>query len=259
MTLLGRLFGSPAAIPEMASASVPDGQRVYAIGDIHGRRDLLDELIEAIDRDAAARGDAQTSLIFLGDLIDRGPDSRAVIERAMALAEASDAVRFIFGNHEEAFLAALHRREEAMRFFLRIGGAETLKSYGVTDAELLDTPEAITALARERVPPEHREFIAAFEDKVVIGDYLFVHAGIRPGVPIDYQAETDLRWIREPFLDHGGRHPHVVVHGHTISDEVEDKGNRIGIDTGAYESGRLTALGLEGERRWLLATGIAHE
>ena len=257
MTLLDRLFGTPAPATESVQppAAVPDGQRVYAIGDVHGRRDLLDDLLGQIGKDDKARGKARTTLIFLGDLIDRGPNSRQVIERTTRLAASGEDVRFILGNHEEAFLAALDGREGAMRFFLRVGGIETLKSYGLAEDALFDTPEQVTELALAGIPPGHRAFIAGFEEKIMIGDYLFVHAGIRPGVPIVEQTGTDLRWIREPFLDHRGAHPHVIVHGHTISTEVDDRGNRIGIDTGAYHSGRLTALGLEGTDRWLLQTG----
>ena len=254
MTLLDRLFGSPANEAER-TPMLPAGQRVYAIGDVHGRRDLLDELLDLIAQDEQARAPADTCLIFLGDLIDRGPNSRQVIERATRLTATGKRVRFILGNHEEAFLAALDGREGAMRFFLRVGGVETLTSYGISEEKLFDTPEAVTELALERVPAGHRVFIAGFEEKIEIGDYLFVHAGIRPGVPIEEQTGTDLRWIREPFLDHGDAHPRMIVHGHTISAAVEERSNRIGIDTGAYNSGQLTALGLEGDRRWLLQTG----
>ena len=255
-SLLRRLFRSPEAPPPPA-ARVPEGRRVYAIGDVHGRLDLLDQLLAMIDADEYARGPAETTLVFLGDLIDRGPDSRGVVERALRIAEGDGDVRFLMGNHEEVFLAAMDGREGAMRFFVRIGGAETLESYGFNENELFETSEAMQALAEARIPAEHRTFIAGFEDRIEVGDYLFVHAGIRPGVPIDEQTGGDLRWIREPFLDHAGPHDRVIVHGHTIRPEVEDKGCRIGIDTGAYHSGRLTALGLEGGRRWLLATGGA--
>ena len=232
--LLKRLFRARPAEAARPPSRVPPGTRVYAIGDVHGRSDLLDRLIAAIDADDAARGAAETMLIFLGDLVDRGPDSAGVVERAMALKAAGRRVRFIKGNHEEVFLTALAGHEGAMRFFVRIGGEETLASYGIAGAEYRDADfDGLTTLAQARVPEAHWAFLDGFEDQVEVGDYLFVHAGVRPGVPLDAQARSDLRWIREPFLGHEGDHGRVIVHGHTISAEVEERGNRIGIDTGA--------------------------
>lgn len=255
MFLKRLLRRAPAEAPA-PPATVPPGTRVYAIGDVHGRLDLLDRLLTAIDADDAARGPAETLLVFLGDLIDRGPDSAGVVARAMALAASGRAVRFIKGNHEEVFLAALAGREGTMRFFLRIGGEETLASYDIAGDEFRDADhDELTALAQARVPEAHWAFLDGFEDQVEVGDYLFVHAGVRPGVPLAEQDPADLRWIREPFLAHEGGHGRVIVHGHTIAPEVEERGNRIGIDTGAYASDRLTALGLEGGARWLLDTG----
>jgi len=236
---------------------VPEGRRVYAIGDIHGRRDLLDRLLAQIDADDAARGPAETTLIFLGDLIDRGPDSRGVVERAMALKASGGDVRFLMGNHEEVFLQSFEGDEGVMRFFLRIGGEQTLNSYGIHGEEFRDANfEELIALARTRVPIEHCLFLAAFENAIEIGDYLFVHAGIRPGVAVAEQSTRDLRWIRGDFLNHEGAHEHVVVHGHTIYETVIERENRIGIDTGAYESDVLTALALEGDERWFLDTAV---
>ncbi len=236
-------------------ASIPDGQRAYAIGDIHGRRDLLDQLIELIQADDAARGPAQQQIIFLGDLVDRGPDSAGVVETAMAVAKALPETRFLMGNHEEVFLLALEGDLRALKMFCRIGGRETILSYGLSEDayNALDYEELLARLP-SLVPDSHRTFMAGFEDMVVLGDYAFVHAGIRPGVPLAEQKQSDLRWIREPFLDHRGTHERIVVHGHSITAEVETTSARIGIDTGAYMSGTLTALGLEGETRWQLST-----
>lgn len=241
----------PAAPP----ARVPDGVRVYAIGDVHGRRDLLDQLLFRIEADDRARSAARTELVFLGDLIDRGPDSAGVVQRALELRDSGRAVRFLAGNHEEVFLKALGGSLEALRFFVKIGGRATILSYGVSEAEYnaLDYPELLAALT-ERVPAAHVTFLQSFEDRIAVGDYLFVHAGIRPRVPIDEQKGADLRWIRSDFLDFRASHGPVVVHGHTICEQVEELPNRIGIDTGAYATGRLTALGLEADRRWFLAT-----
>jgi serine/threonine protein phosphatase 1 len=231
--------------------AVPAGRRVYAIGDIHGQRELLAQLIAAIEADDAQRGAARTTIILLGDLVDRGPDSAGVIALARALA-ARRKVRILFGNHEEMLLQAIES-SEVLRAFLRYGGAETMLSYPI-DAQAWHaaTLEEARAMMAAAIPPEDLDFIRSFEDCVAIGDYLFVHAGIEPGIPIEEQSRVALRWMREPFLSHAGDHGHVVVHGHTISEQAEIRGNRIGIDTGAYRTGRLTALGLEGQRRWLL-------
>lgn len=235
--------------------SVPAGVRLYAIGDVHGRIDLLDTLLAMIDADDRARGPAQRQIVFLGDLIDRGHDSAGVVDRALRLSSELPNTRFLMGNHEEVFLKALDGDDRALRFLCRFGGRETILSYGLTqtDYDRLTFEELMPVLI-DLVPESHREFLRGFEDVVVAGDYAFVHAGIRPGVPIDAQQVGDLRWIREPFLDHNGPLEKVIVHGHTITPEVEMRGNRIGIDTGAYESGRLTALGLENAERWALVT-----
>lgn len=242
------------AIERPVQASIPDGQRVYAIGDIHGRHDLLDQLLFRIEADEKWRGGAETELIFLGDLIDRGPDSAAVVARAMEVAKQRPA-HFLMGNHEEVFLKALGGSVEALRFFVKIGGRATILSYGFDEEEYgsLDYDDLLPALIA-RVPAEHVAFLKRFEDRIAIGDYLFVHAGIRPRVALEDQTGGDLRWIRSEFLDFRGSHGPIVVHGHTITENVEERPNRIGIDTGAFASGRLTALGLEGGERWYLST-----
>lgn len=246
-----RRDAAPAPIP-----AVPDGQRVYAIGDIHGRRDLLVALANGIDRDDAARAPAETTIILLGDLVDRGPESAGVIEFAMHWTQQRR-VRLIAGNHEEMFLESFDDRD-MLRHFIRMGGRETILSYGIDEARFeAATLDELQGLARAAVPAAHRAFLAAGEEQIRIGDYLFTHAGIMPGVSLTAQRIGDLRWIREPFLSSSADHGVVVVHGHTIVDEPEFRRNRIGIDTGAFASGRLTALCLEGPRRWLIeARGI---
>lgn len=233
---------------------IPAGQRVYAIGDIHGRDDLLGRLIAMVDADSAARPPADVTLVLLGDLLDRGPESRAVVDRAIALS-GERTVRAIKGNHEEVFLKALNGDEESLELLLRFGGDATLVSYGISglDVVALDTGSLVWRLA-SAVPRAHVDFLGAMEDRVAIGDYLFVHAGVRPGIALDRQKAADLRWIRNAFLDHRGDHGAMIVHGHSITTEPELHENRLGIDTGAYESGVLTALGLEGAERWLLHT-----
>ena len=231
--------------------SIPDGQRVYAVGDIHGRLDLFEALVAAIEADDAARAPAETLIVLLGDLVDRGDDSRGVIEFARDL-QRRRPVRILAGNHEEMFLRILSDIE-TFRHFIRHGGRETLLSYGINHGQFqAASMEEAQQLASEAVPADHLAFLESFEDMIQLGDYLFVHAGIDPRLPIDQQRSRDLRWIREPFLSHEGSHGVVVVHGHTICDEPEDCGNRIGIDTGAFMSGRLTALILEGTARCYL-------
>jgi serine/threonine protein phosphatase 1 len=242
---LKQMFARGADAPAPA---VPSGQRVYAVGDIHGRCDLFEALVEAIEADDAAAGPAETTVVLLGDLVDRGADSAGVIELARQW-QARRRVRILGGNHEEMFLRSFDELE-MFRHFLRHGGRDTALSYGIDRALFLAAElEEAQQLMRDHVPAEDIAFLEGFEDMVTIGDYLFVHAGIDPRVPLDAQRRQDLRWIREPFLSHTDSHGPVVVHGHTITEAPEDRGNRIGIDTGAFMSGRLTALALEGTTR----------
>jgi len=251
-----RQYLAPRPEP-IRSAAVPPGERVYAVGDIHGRLDLFEQLIAGIDADDAARGPATTTVVLLGDLVDRGPDSAGVIEAAREWGRRRS-VRVLAGNHEEMFLDSFERTE-TLRHFLRYGGKETLLSYPIDAKAYRDMSlEQLQQAMRAAVPVAHREFMANAEDSIRIGDYLFVHAGIRPGVPLEQQRLSDLRWIRDRFIDHEGDHGFIVVHGHTITDDVEEMPNRIGIDTGAFMSGRLTALGLEGEARWYLTARDAN-
>lgn len=251
--MLSRLF--PRRRPEPIQAHLPEGRRLYAIGDVHGRLDLLDDLLAQIAADDAARGPARTGLVFLGDLVDRGPASAGVVERVRTLCAERADTRCLAGNHEEIFLAAYDGDGDLLRLLLRVGGEETLLSYGLSLAEIdASTSAELALLMAKRIPADHVAFLRALDDYVVEGDYLFVHAGIRPGVAIERQQTRDLRWIREPFLNHAGNHGMVVVHGHTITDAIETRDNRIGIDTGAYRTGRLTALGIEGDSRWVLDT-----
>jgi serine/threonine protein phosphatase 1 len=242
--------------PAAATPGVPDDVRVYAIGDIHGRSDLFDDLIARIADDHAARPDKRQVLILLGDLIDRGPDSAAVVERAATLAAMPGEMHALAGNHEELMLLALDGDIDATKLFCRVGGRETLLSYGIAsdDYDRADFAD-IGDLMRAHIPERHVDFLRGMEDLVEIGDYAFVHAGIRPGVPLADQRVSHLRWIRAEFLDHRGIHPRFIVHGHTITDTVDEHPNRLGIDTGAYATGTLTAVGLDGTDRWFIQTG----
>jgi len=234
--------------------SVPAGARVYAVGDIHGRYDLLQQLLALIDADA---GPAQSSntLIFLGDYIDRGPQSREVVELLQSLTKPDWEIIALRGNHEQMALAFC---EDAgvYRTWRDYGGGPTLASYGVRPPAFDNAEEF--AKAREafvaRLPPAHRDFFNALPYSHTIGDYLFVHAGIRPDVPIDRQSPQDMMWIRQEFLWSGRVSEKIVVHGHSPSGSPAERKNRIGIDTGAYATGRLTALVLEGETRRFLST-----
>ncbi|MEG3179131.1 metallophosphoesterase family protein [Sphingomonas sp. LT1P40] len=252
--LLSAFAPEPAPVTTPVGA-VPPGQRVYAVGDIHGRLDLLDDLLVRIEADDATRAPMETTLIFLGDLVDRGPDSAQVVQRLLDLSRESPSIRFLLGNHEEVFLKALAGEKGALPFFIKIGGKPTTLSYGITEDEYLDSDyPALLDLLQARVPGAHIDFISRFEDVIVIGDYAFVHAGIKPDLPLDRQNIAALRWIREEFLGHDQPLEKVVVHGHTISTEVEERVCRIGLDTGAYASGRLTAMGFEASDRWILQT-----
>jgi serine/threonine protein phosphatase 1 len=233
----------------------PKGHRAYAIGDVHGRLDLLDDVLDQIAADDAARPPAQTTIVFLGDLIDRGPQSCEVVERLRTWRPALAKTVFLMGNHEEVLLRIMAGETDILPDWLRFGGAECALSYGIDPIDLeCREPAAALRLLRRAVPKEHLKFLSGFADTASFGKYLFVHAGIRPGVALARQAAQDLRWIRGPFLDDDTDHGRIVVHGHTISEEVEEKSNRIGLDTGACWTGVLTAIGLEGSERWYLQT-----
>lgn len=234
--------------------SGPRGRRIYAIGDVHGCLELLESLIAGIESEIANAGRTQTNILFLGDLIDRGPSSAQVIERVRTYPTDMASAHFIMGNHEEVMLQVLDGDTELLTSWLRFGGAETLRSYGVEPTDLPLAGEEAVAVIRRAVPSEHVEFVRSFSDSVSFGDYVFVHAGIRPGVELCDQSEADLRWIRDPFLSDSTERGFIVVHGHTITNSVEVTSNRIGIDTGAFCTGKLTALAIEGRQRWLLQT-----
>lgn len=240
--------------PETRPATIGEDKRVYAIGDIHGRADLLIELLRRIDNDDADSIPCPTELILLGDLVDRGPGSRQVVEHALALSQSA-AVRFLKGNHEEIFVRAARGEVAATRFFCRIGGEETLRSYGLSDADYAAMKaEQLTDWMLNNIPRAHIDFLDGFADMIEIGDYVFAHAGVRPGVALAAQEPQDLRWIRADFLKSREAFGKVVIHGHTITQAVDEHANRIGIDTGAYMTGRLTAIGLQGHEHWFLST-----
>ena len=251
-----RWFGrasSPASL-----ASVPAGQAVYAVGDIHGRVDLLESLLRRIAAEAEHhRDDSQRSLIFLGDYIDRGASSRGVVERLLQDPLPGFTTVRLLGNHEEAMLDFLDERSDGLDW-LSYGGLETLMSYGVPLRGFPDTAQRAAELRsalRDAVPQAHLGFYRGCILHHTVGDYVFVHAGVRPGVPLQNQNPADLLWIRDEFLRARSALPgKVVVHGHTICDLPQDLGHRVNIDTGAFVSGRLTCLVLRGSLRQFIST-----
>src|ERR1043165_1899630 len=232
-----------AAPPARRAARVPNNIVVYAVGDIHGHVKLLRQLVGTIDTEARGREAAHRFLLFVGDYVDRGPDSRGVIEYVAAGISGFETI-CLKGNHEEVMLDFI-QKPDLWDNWRRFGGIETLASYGV-DKRLLEAAAASPFDVRdafvEALPPHHYEFLRSLRRSYECGDYYFVHAGLRPGVRLDRQTEADQLWIREPFLNAGdafdGR---VIVHGHTPRPEPERHPFRTNIHTGAYYTGRLTA------------------
>jgi serine/threonine protein phosphatase 1 len=251
--MLGSLFKSgKRSEADAVRAGVPADHFVAAIGDIHGRLDLVEALWPQIDATSRLSPARRRTLIFVGDYVDRGPESRAVVERMLQGFPGFETV-FLKGNHDETLLQFLNDPTigDAWRSF---GGLDTLRSYGVTHAPGQNWAQTRSDFAAA-LPRAHAEFFKNLKLHVTVGDYLFVHAGIRPRVPIEDQREADLLWIRDEFLESTANFGRVVVHGHTPTGEPVVRANRIGIDTGAYMTGKLTALVLEERTRRFLSTG----
>jgi serine/threonine protein phosphatase 1 len=252
-----RQAAARAPEPDWPTGKV-DGQLIYAIGDIHGCYSQLRRLLGRITSDAEARARGRTAtLIFCGDYVDRGPASRQVLEALCWLKRRRPFnVQFLKGNHEQVMLDYLSTPDRSTAW-LRFGGAETLQSYGVTPPAPDDAPEAHRTardILLERLPVAHLRFLEELELMVGVGDYAFVHAGVRPGVALARQAEEDLLWIRREFLDAEEAYGRIIVHGHTWEgDQPQVRPHRIGIDTGAYETGVLSALRIEDDSVSLLA------
>lgn len=227
----------PAPAPE-------ETHRIYAVGDVHGRADLLDVLLDKIVRDASL-SPCTRSLVFVGDYIDRGPDSRGVIDRLLHPPEGFETYH-LRGNHDQALLDFLEN-PSSYRTWRRYGAGETLQSYDVEPPSDSANAEAIARddLA-DKLPEAHLRFFQGLEPYVQIGSYHFVHAGARPGVPLEEQSLEDMMWIRDEFLNSEEDFGKVIVHGHTPADRPVCRSNRIGIDTGAYASDCLTAVVLDG-------------
>ena len=235
--------------------AVPDGVLVYAVGDIHGRCDLLRALLRKIADDVSKHGSVEPTVVFLGDYVDRGPDSRGVLEVLLRDLPHRWNCRLLKGNHEEAVLNFL-RDPGFGEIWRDFGGLETMASYGVTPARRggeIDWPRS-AEMFRATFPPEHEKFLSGLSLYEQIGDYVFVHAGVRPGIPLQYQSEHDLLWIREEFTQSRRALAQTIIYGHTPSENIVVGPGRIGIDTGAYITGKLSAVGLCGRERWHLST-----
>lgn len=239
----------------LGESRAPEGMRLYAIGDVHGCDAMLAEMHGRIADDLAQRPVADHRIVHVGDYTDRGDDSAGVIERLVRMTAADHQVICLKGNHDALFAGFLTDPAEHGPVWLSNGGDATLRSYGVTPVRSLlggfDYRRLSERLA-EVLPAAHRSFLETLPLTARFGDYLFVHAGIRPGVPLESQDPEDLIWIREDFLWDASNHGFVVVHGHTPVTAPEVRLNRIGIDTGAVYGGFLTCLVLEGsEYRFL--------
>jgi len=243
--------------PEVAplQPSIPTGQRLYCIGDIHGRLDLLQDLHRMIEADAREFEGTKT-LIYLGDYIDRGEQSKEVIDLLLEAPMPNFKTVCLLGNHEQTIMDFL-QYPKAAAGWLAFGGRETLRSYGVGIGRnyISLNINMIKDELKEKLPEKHLNFFRSCGLYHTEGNYCFVHAGIRPGTPLSDQRNEDLLWIREDFTRSPTIHEHIVIHGHSITDDVEFLPNRIGIDTGAYNTGVLTCLVLEGEKQRLLQTG----
>ena len=256
--MLRRLFKSRSSLPDPVDPpSVGDETVVYAVGDVHGRADLLERLLVKIRTDAAQRSQGHKVLVYLGDYVDRGLESRAVIESL--LAQGGDGLERVFlkGNHEDAMLQFLDSTEIGSSW-MGFGGDATLYSYGVdvfgTPPEGVERLDHIQEQLRANTPPEHVAFLEGLELYHQEGDYFFVHAGVRPGLGLGDQDANDMMWIRDEFLNSTANFGKVVVHGHSIKPQPVVRSNRIGIDTGAFATGVLTCLVLAGAEQSFIQT-----
>ncbi len=244
----------------LSEAHTPPGLRLYVIGDVHGRTDLLADMHRRIARDLARRPVADWRVVHLGDYVDRGPDSAGTLELLLDY-QGEGHGDFLIGNHDRFLLDFLTDPEGAdFDLWMVNGGVATLDSFGV-DGMLAAFSGAERSRRRLRdevvaaMRPGLPGFLGGLSQMLRFGDYVFVHAGVRPGVPLEDQSAHDLVWIREPFLSSGEDHGAVIVHGHTPVEAVEVRPNRIGIDTGAVFTGKLTCLVLEDATRALLGVG----
>lgn len=247
MTFIKRLFLERNPLPRMRM-EISDYGAIYALGDVHG---CLRELISAQKKIAldAQRFEKKKLLVLIGDYVDRGPNSKAVLDSLVKPPmDGFDRVA-LRGNHDDTFLRFVQNPRSHLDW-LQLGGMETLRSYDIDADHLLGTRAGIDALVRQvekTIPPHHLTFLQSLPVVLDMGSLVFVHAGIAPGVGIGDQRDYDLMWIREPFLEHGPKLPVKVIHGHTVSEEPFVGNGRIGIDTGCYATGNLTILRIVGD------------
>lgn len=230
----------------------PPNTRLYAIGDLHGHREPLARMLAAIEEDVRGRHVKHVKIVFLGDYVDRGPESAGLLDDLIALKESDSDFDFVFlkGNHEIGMLGFMDEPKGKRRDWLEWGGIETLESYGIEIAgnkNLAARYEALSARLSEVIPQSHLDFLNGLSLYDVCGDFLCVHAGIRANFPLSEQTERDMTFIREGFLDYDGLHPWRVVHGHTITQEPEILPNRINVDTGLYKHGVLSCAVIEND------------
>ncbi len=241
-----RAASSPRTVP----ASIPADTRIYAVGDIHGRADLLSEIIDRIEDDLWRRPIKYACEVYLGDYIDRGPDSKGVIDQLAIRMVRRHAV-CLRGNHE-TFLEAVFHDPAVIDHWIQLGALHTLASYGVGYSQFKNSPQDLQQSFLRAFPRTHELFLQCLRNSFICGDFLFVHAGIKPGISIERQEPEDLFWIRDEFLNSTLDHGKVVVHGHTPVEHAEIFQNRINIDTGAWRTGILTCVAIEGDHVLIL-------
>lgn len=255
MVKLG-VFGLGQRADEASAAPVrrgPPGKRLYAIGDVHGRLDLLTELLDTIADHHEARPKKVATIVLLGDLIDRGPDSCGVVELARAGAWRGIRLVTLCGNHEELLLRTMAGDGSALGVWFGVGGIDCVRSYGLEPGFLFGrAADEVAMRLQQAVPPAHLSFLKGLPDSARFGDYFLAHAGVRPGLALEDQSSADLRWIRTAFLNNAQDHGVVVIHGHSEQPGVDARSNRIGIDTGAYRTGVLTAIWVEDDTHGFL-------
>ncbi len=238
---------------------IPDSTCLYVIADIHGRDDLLNKLIKAIGKDAGKHEAERCILVTLGDYIDRGWDSQKVIDTLLHLPLKKFETRHLKGNHEDLFLQFLKDPNEGV-LWVENGGWATLLSYGFAPDELPETLEDLVVVRDkllERMPASHVEFFKSLKVHYQLGDYYFVHAGVNPNVSLEQQQVEDMIWIRQEFLNSKKNFGKIIVHGHSIVKTPEVHENRIALDTGAFHTGKLTCLVLNGESRYFLQANVS--
>ncbi len=236
-----------SALRRKRRSRLPEGVRVYAIGDVHGRADLLDRVFARIDAHIAAHPVARPVQVLVGDYVDRGPNSRGVLDRLIVRARSKEMV-LLKGNHE-TFVQEFLRNPSSLQSWSQMGGLETLMSYGLTPSLNADaaTQRELASALQAVMPKAHLKFLGGLPTSFSCGGFFFVHAGVRPRVPLEQQREEDLLWIRDDFLLYEEGFGKIVVHGHTPVREIDVRPNRINIDTGAYATGRLACLVIEDE------------